>query len=203
MLKVGLTGNIASGKSSVASVWRDLGARIVDADELARLAVEPGSPGLAEVVATWGSAVLTASGELDRAVMRERVFRDPSARAQLEAIIHPRVAALRDEALVQAEREGETVVVADIPLLFEVGLAEEFDLVVLVDAPEAARRDRIVRDRGLSPEEAERMIAAQMPAAEKRERADIVIDNTGTLDDLRARAAEVWEQIVRRAQVGS
>lgn len=199
MLKVGLTGNIASGKSSVADVWRGLGARVVDADELARRAVEPGSSGLAEVVTRWGPAVLTPSGELDRAALRERVFRDPSARTELESIIHPVVAELRDQEFARALAAGEQVVVADIPLLFEVGLEDAFDLVVLVDAPEAVRRERIVRDRGLAPAEAERMIAAQMPSERKRVRADLVIDNSGTLAELRERAATAWREISRRA----
>lgn len=199
MLKVGLTGNIASGKSSVADVWRGLGARVVDADELARRAVEPGSSGLAEVVTRWGPAVLTPSGELDRAALRERVFRDPSARTELESIIHPIVAELRDQEFARALAAGEQVVVADIPLLFEVGLEDAFDLVVLVDAPEAVRRERIVRDRGLAPAEAERMIAAQMPSERKRARADLVIDNSGTLAELRERAATAWREISRRA----
>lgn len=199
MLKVGLTGNIASGKSSVADVWRGLGARVVDADELARRAVEPGSSGLAEVVTRWGPAVLTPSGELDRAALRERVFRDPSARTELESIIHPVVAELRDQEFARALAAGEQVVVADIPLLFEVGLEDAFDLVVLVDAPEAVRRERIVRDRGLAPAEAERMIAAQMPSERKRARADLVIDNSGTLAELRERAATAWREISRRA----
>lgn len=203
MLKVGLTGNIASGKSSVADVWRGLGARVVDADELARRAVEPGSPALGEIAERWGPAMLTAAGGLDRAAMRAQVFGDDAARAQLEAIIHPRVAALRDEAFAHAERAGERVIVADIPLLFEVGLADDFDLIVLVDAPEALRRERIVRDRGLSPAEASRMIAAQMPAEGKRTLAHIVIDNTGSLAELRAEAARVWRDITRRAAASS
>lgn len=200
MLKVGLTGNIASGKSTVARVWRDLGARVIDADELARRAVAPGTPALASIVSRWGEEVLDAGGGLDRAAMRERVFGDPAARAALEAIIHPRVAELRDEELHAAAEAGDAVVVADIPLLFEVGLQSGFDLVVLVDAPADVRRERIVRDRGLDPAEAERMIASQMPSERKRPLADIVIDNTGTIAELRAAAADAWAEISRRAR---
>ena len=203
MLKVGLTGNIASGKSAVAEVWRSLGANVVDADELARRAVEPGSEGLRRIVERWGERVLDPSGALDRAALRDIVFRDPEARAELEAIIHPRVAALRDEEVAAVERAGERIVVADIPLLFEVGLDDEFDLVVLVDASPSLRRERIVRQRGLSPAEAERMIAAQMPSHDKRPRADIIIDNDASLDELRSRAREVWERIRTRADVRS
>ena len=200
MLKVGLTGNIASGKSTVARVWTSLGARLIDADRLARLAVAPGSAGLAAIVERWGAGVLDAEGALDRVAMRGIVFSDPAERAGLEAIVHPAVAALRDEEYRRLEGAGERVVVADIPLLFEVGLADEFDLVVLVDAPEAVRRERIVRDRGLTTEEADRMIAAQMPSAAKRARADLVIDNDGSLADLEARARAAWAEIVARAE---
>lgn len=200
MLKVGLTGNIAAGKSSVARVWRALGAALVDADELARRAVEPGSPGLARVVEAWGPGVLDASGALDRAALRAIVFADPEARARLEGIVHPAVYALREEEYRRAAEAGAPLVVADIPLLFEVGLADEFDVVVLVDAPEEERMRRLVEDRGLDPEEAGRMVAAQMPAELKRARADLVIDNSGTLAELEARAREAWGELARRAE---
>jgi dephospho-CoA kinase len=199
MLKVGLTGNIASGKSVVAGVWKALGAPLIDADLLARRAVEPGTPALRAIAERWGAAVLSADGALDRAGLREIVFRDPGERRRLEEIVHPAVAALRDREYERLEREGRPVVVADIPLLFEAGLAPEFDLVVLVDAPEETRRARIVRHRGLTAEEADRMIAAQLPAADKRARADLVIENDGTLAELEARAAEAWRTIEARA----
>lgn len=200
MLKIGLTGNIASGKSSVARVWQRLGARVIDADVLARRAVEPGSPALAAIVAEWGPDVLTPEGALDRAALRDIVFRDPSAKARLEAIVHPEVRRLRDAEYRAAEQRGEALVVADIPLLFEVGLEDEFDVIVLVDAPEAVRRERLVRDRGLDADEAQRMIQAQMPSHAKRARADVVIENTGTLAELEARAAEVWRELEARSR---
>jgi dephospho-CoA kinase len=199
MLRVGLTGNIASGKSSVAATWRALGATVIDADVLARRAVEPGTRGLAAIVAVWGPAVLDASGALDRAALRDVVFRDPAARARLEAIVHPAVAALREEEYRAALECGAAIVVADIPLLYEVGMEGDFDAVVLVDAPEAVRRARLVELRGLDPAEAGRMIAAQMSAEAKRDLADFIIDNTGTLADLEERAAEVWRALERRA----
>ena len=199
MLKVGLTGNIASGKSTVAAVWREMGARVIDADELARRAVAPDSPGLARVAERFGAGVIGADGALDRAALRDLVFRAPEERAALEAIVHPEVAALRDEEYRLAEAAEEAVVVADIPLLFEVGLQAEFDLVVLVDAPADLREERIVRDRGLDRAEARRMIAAQMPSASKRPLADLVIDNDGSLEELRSAAAAAWEGIVARA----
>lgn len=200
MLKVGLTGNIAAGKSSVSRVWRELGATVVDADELARRAVEPGTPALARIAERWGAGVLLPDGGLDRAALRARVFDDPAERAALEAIVHPAVAALREAEHARARERGDGVVVDDVPLLFEVGMRDRFDLVVLVDAPEAVRRERIVRDRGLTPEEAERMIAAQMPAAAKRARADLVIENDGTPEALRAAAGRAWAELLRRAR---
>ncbi|HEX6908740.1 MAG TPA: dephospho-CoA kinase [Longimicrobium sp.] len=200
MLKVGLTGNIAAGKSSVADVWRSLGATVVDADELARRAVEPGTPAHAAIAAEWGTWVLEEGGALDRAALRQIVFADPEARARLEGIVHPAVAALRDEHYRQAQARGDVLVVADIPLLFEVGMADEFDVVVLVDAPEEVRLQRLVSDRGLDADEARRMIAAQMPAELKRARADVVINNTGTRGDLQDRARDVWRDLVRRAE---
>ncbi|HET8656643.1 MAG TPA: dephospho-CoA kinase [Longimicrobiaceae bacterium] len=202
MLRVGLTGNIASGKSAVARVWRELGATVVDADELARRAVEPGTPALRRIAGRWGGAVLDEAGRLDRGALREIVFRDGDARRELEAIVHPEVAALRDEAFRAAAVRGERVVVAEIPLLFEAGLAGDFDVIVLVDAPEAARRERIVRDRGLAPDDAERMIRAQMPAEQKRARADYVIENAGSEEALRAGAARVWRLLRERAGGG-
>lgn len=198
MLRVGLTGNIAAGKSTVAETWRRLGATVVDADELARRAVAPGTPALAAIVGEWGPGVL-AGEELDRAALRRIVFADPAARARLEAIVHPAVAALRDEAYREADARGEPLAVADVPLLFEVGMADDFDVLVLVDAPEEARLERLVRDRGLDPEEARRMIAAQMPSELKRARADHVLTNSGTVGDLEDRTRALWRVLLARA----
>ena len=200
MLKVGLTGNIAAGKSTVADVWRSMGATVVDADDLARRAVEPGTPAHAAIAREWGTWVLEDGGALDRAALRQIVFADPDARERLEGIVHPAVAALRDEHYRDAETRGEKLVVADIPLLFEVGMADDFDVVVLVDAPEETRLARLVHDRGLDADEARRMIAAQMPSELKRARADVVIQNTGTRGDLQDRARDVWRGLVRRAE---
>ena len=200
MLKVGLTGNIAAGKSSVADVWRTLGATVIDADELARRAVEPGTPAHAAIAEAWGPAVLAADGALDRAALRRIVFADPAARERLESIVHPAVAAFRDQAYAEARARGDRIAIADIPLLFEVGMADDFDVVVLVDAPEETRLMRLVGDRGLAPDEARAMIGAQMPAALKRARADLVIENTGTLGDLQDRARDAWRELLRRAE---
>ena len=199
MLKVGLTGNIAAGKSTVAEVWRSLGATVVDADELSRRAVDPGTPAFSAIAAEWGEQVVEPDGGLDRAALRRIVFADPAARERLEQIVHPAVAELREELYREAEARGEAAIVADIPLLFEVGLVDEFDVVVLVDAPEETRLARLVGDRGLDPHEAQAMIAAQMSPALKRARADYVIENDGPLVDVRRRARDVWQELERRA----
>jgi dephospho-CoA kinase len=202
MLIVGLTGNIASGKSTVARRFASHGASIIDADTLAREAVEPGRPALAQVAARWGPEVLDARGALDRAALRQIVFGDPAELEALNAIIHPAVAQRREALIAEARSRGDRVVIADIPLLFEAGLDDEVDTIVLVDAPSEMRRARLLRDRGLSEPEAEAMIAAQMPASLKRARADQLIENTGTLDALASRTDEVWEALSRdpRAQ---
>lgn len=197
--RIGLTGNIASGKSAVARVWQRLGAHIVDADELARRAVAPGSPGLAAIRRAFGDDVIAADGALDRARLRDIVFRDAERRAELERIVHPEVGRLREQEEAALARAGVRIVVHVIPLLFEAGLDDSVDTVVLVDAPEAVRLKRIVRDRGLDEEQARRMIAAQMPAAEKRARADIVIDNDGTIEDLEREAEAAWRSISQHA----
>ena len=203
MLRVGLTGNIAAGKSSVAAVWKRLGGHVIDADRLAREVVEPGTPALAAIEQEWGAEVLDAEGGLDRGVLRELVFRDPEARVRLERIVHPAVRELRDREAQQAEQRGDPLVIADIPLLFEVGMANDFDVIVLVESPESVRRERLVRDRGLDRAEAERIIAAQMPSELKRARADVVIANTGTPAELEARAEAVWRELLSRAAAGA
>lgn len=200
MLKVGLTGNVASGKSTVARIWRSLDATVVDADVLARQAVEPGTAAHASIAHEWGGEVLDEEGGLDRAALRRIVFADPGARERLEAIVHPAVAELRDEAYRAAADRGEALVVGDIPLLFEAGLVDDFDTVVLVEAPEDLRLARMVADRGLDPAEARQMIAAQMPSELKRARADYVIPNQGSLLELERRAREVWMELRRRAR---
>lgn len=199
MLIVGLTGNIASGKSAVASRLAELGALIVDADILAREAVEKGRPALAAIRERWGDAVLRADGSLDRAALRRIVFTDPAERGALDAIVHPAVERLRNAALETARRRGESVVVCDVPLLFEAGLERTVDRIVLVDAPAATRRARLVDHRKLAPAEADAMIAAQAPSEGKRARAHYVVENDGTRDELDARVDALWEWIVTEA----
>ena len=194
MYRVALTGNIASGKSTVADVWRRLGAYIIDADVLARRAVEPGSDALRRIEEQFGPDVIV-NGALDRAAMRRIVFADDAKRQLLESIVHPEVERLRREEESRAAETGATIVVHVIPLLFEAGLADRFDHVVLVDSSEQLRRDRIVQTRGLSEAEAQAMIDAQMPASEKRARSDRVIENDGTLEELEAAAEQAWREI--------
>jgi dephospho-CoA kinase len=194
-LVVALTGNIASGKSEVARLLARRGAVLIDSDVLAREVVAPGTAGLRQIVDRWGTGVVMPNGELDRAALRRRVFADAREREALNAIVHPRIAARRDLLLAEARERGVRLVVCDIPLLFETGLQREFDRVILVDAPAEIRRQRL-RARGLSNDEAERMMAAQMPAEDKRAAADIVIDNDGTLEALEGKVASVWNRLL-------
>ena len=199
MLLVGLTGNIASGKSSVARLLVQRGATLVDADVLAQLAVRRGEPAFEAIRARWGDAVISREGVLDRAALRERVFSDETELSALNSIVHPEVARLRDDLVAEARERGDRIVVCDIPLLFEKHLTEEFDVLILVDAPRPTRLERLVRDRKLDEADAMQMIAAQMPAELKRARADIIIDNTGTLEQLAERVAGVWQRLEQEA----
>jgi dephospho-CoA kinase len=195
---IGLTGNIASGKSEVARIFAEFGAHVIDADHLARDAVQPGTSALRAIVARWGDGILMPDGSLDRTALRGIVFRDPAEREALNAIVHPEVRRRRNVALAAARANGARVVVADIPLLFEAGLEGDVDQVVLVDAPDSVRLDRLARLRGLSEDEARRMMAAQLPSSEKRGRAHHVIDNAGSLQDLREQTEAVWSALSKR-----
>lgn len=195
MRLVALTGNIASGKTEVARIFADLGATLIDADELSREVVRPGTPALAAIVARWGKRVLHPDGTLDRATLRSIVFASPEEREALNAIVHPEVRKRRDQLVEEARARGDAVVIAAIPLLFETGLERDFDLVILVDAPDDVRLERLVRRRGIGTAEARRMMAAQMPAASKRARADIIIDNDSTLEALRPVVERAWEEL--------
>lgn len=193
--RVALTGNIASGKSVVADVWRQLGAHVIDADALARRAVEPGTDVLRRISERFGAGVL-AGDELDRAALRQVAFANDENRRGLESILHPEIERLRREAEDAAVAAGAQVVVHEIPLLFETGLDREFPTVIVVDAPPAVRRARLMEKRGLTPAEAEAMMSAQLPAEEKRERATAVIDNDGTLAELEERARAAYAEFV-------
>lgn len=199
MLQVALTGNVASGKSAVAEIWARHGVPVVNADDLARQAVAPRTDGLAEVRREFGDAVMSADGSLDRGALRERVFGDDAARRALEAIVHPRVWALRDEWMRQRRAEGHPLVVAEIPLLFETGRQGDFDLTVLVDARPEERLRRMRTFRGLDEEQARRIMAAQMDPVRKRSLADFVLDNDDTLDELERRAVALLAELRERA----
>ncbi len=199
-LHIGLTGNIASGKSTVSNQLAALGATIIDADLLARQAVEPGTTGLAAVQAHFGEGVLYPDGRLDRAALRRVVFDNPVARDALNQIVHPRVAALRDRALQAAQDRGDRIVISDIPLLFETGLDQAFDAVVFVDAPEAVRLARLMQNRDLPEADARAMMSAQWPSAEKRARSTFVVDNDSSQDVLTTRVRGLWATLQRLAQ---
>ncbi|MBE1492201.1 dephospho-CoA kinase [Plantactinospora soyae] len=190
MLKVGLTGGIGSGKSVVAARLASLGAIVIDSDRIAREVVAPGTDGLREVVAAFGDRVCRDDGSLDRPALGEVVFADPTARARLEEIIHPRVRA-RTAQLV-AEAPPDAIVVNDVPLLVEVGLAPTYHLVVVVRAAEATRIGRLVRDRGMSTEQAEQRIRAQAGDDRREAAADVLLDNDGELPELYAGVERLW-----------
>ena len=199
ILNVGLTGGIASGKSAVSQRMAGHGAVIIDADQLARQAVAPGSEALAEIVEGFGEDMLTAEGRLDRAALGERVFGDESARERLNSIVHPRV---RAEAARQREYVADgSVVVEDIPLLIETGQQDRFDVVVVVQAPHEERVRRMVEDRGMSREEAESRVRAQASDKERAAAADVVLDNSGSLEELVRRVDDLWETLSNRVSM--
>lgn len=200
MLLLGLTGNIASGKSTVAQLLSERGATIIDADVLARRAVERGSTAFDAIVKRWGTSVLAPDGHLDRAALRRAVFGNPRELEALNDIVHPEVERLREQRIGEARTRGDRIVVCDIPLLFEKKMAERFDRILLVDAPRPLRLERLVTDRGLRETEAMDMIAAQMPAELKRARADFVIDNASTLTELERRVNDVWATLIQDAE---
>lgn len=200
MLLVGLTGNIGSGKSTVAQLLSERGATIIDADVLARRAVELGTPAYDQIVRRWGQAVLSPDAHLDRTALRRIVFGDHAQLEELNQIVHPEVERLRAKLVDEARARGDRVVVCDIPLLFERHMRDQFDKVILVDAERPVRLERLVQDRGLRETEAMEMIAAQMPAALKRAGADVVIENNGTLGELERRVREIWISLLQDAE---
>jgi dephospho-CoA kinase len=200
MLLVGLTGNIGSGKSTVDQLLSERGATIIDADVLARRAVEVGTPGYRAIVERWGTSILGPDGTLDRGALRRIVFSDQAELEQLNTLVHPEVERMRAALVETARLRGDKLVVCDVPLLFERKMTDLFDRIVLVDAPRPVRLERLVRERGLKETEAMDMIVAQMPAELKRARADYVIDNIGTLTELDARVAEVWGALEQAAE---
>ncbi|MBO7941261.1 dephospho-CoA kinase [Streptomyces sp. S9] len=198
MLTVGLTGGIGAGKSEVSRLLVACGAVLIDADRIAREVVAPGTPGLAAVVEAFGAEVLTEDGGLDRPRLGSIVFADPEKLAVLNGIVHPLVGA-RSRELEDAAPE-DAVVVHDVPLLTENGLAPFYDVVIVVDADPGTQLDRLVRLRGMTEDDARARMAAQATREERRKIADIVIDNDVPLPDLQARVREVWADLARRAR---
>lgn len=197
MLKVGLTGGIGAGKSEVSRLLVSCGAVLIDADRIAREVVEPGTPGLAAVVEAFGEDVLAADGTLDRPKLGSIVFTDASRLATLNAIVHPLVGAR------SAELEGaagkDAVVIHDVPLLAENGLAPLYDLVIVVDASPDTRLDRLVRLRGMTEDEARARMGAQASREQRLAIADLVIDNDGPLGALEPQVRKVWAELTERA----
>ncbi|WP_407286126.1 dephospho-CoA kinase [Streptomyces sp. BP-8] len=193
MVKVGLTGGIGAGKSEVSRLLSSYGAVIVDADKIAREVVEPGTPGLAAVVEEFGDGVLTPEGTLDRPKLGGIVFSDPERLKALNAIVHPLVGARSAE--LEASAGPDAVVVHDVPLLTENGLAPLYDLVVVVDAAPQTQLDRLVRLRGMAEDEAKSRMAAQATRAQRLAVADLVIDNDGPLEALEPQVRAVWERL--------
>jgi dephospho-CoA kinase len=192
-MRVGLTGGIASGKSTVSGILAELGAVVIDADKLAREVVERGTPGLEQVVAAFGPEILTPDGDMDRAKVGSIVFNDEAKRKTLEGIVHPLVFERYAELEASAPEDG--IVVHDIPLLAESGRADGFDAVIVVETPAEVQVERMLRDRGWTREDAESRIAAQATPEQRRAIATYVIVNNGSRDDLRSRVEEVFAQL--------
>ncbi|MCX4968689.1 dephospho-CoA kinase [Streptomyces sp. NBC_00654] len=197
MLKVGLTGGIGAGKSEVSRLLVGYGAVLIDADRIAREVVEPGTPGLAAVVDAFGPGILNADGTLDRPALGAVVFADADRLATLNAIVHPLVGARSAELERAAGRDA--VVIHDVPLLTENGLAPLYDLVVVVDAAPATQLDRLVRLRGMTEADARARMAAQATREERRAIADLIVDNDGPLEALEPQVRGVWAELTRRA----
>ncbi|MFD8817073.1 dephospho-CoA kinase [Streptomyces sp. NPDC059627] len=198
MLKVGLTGGIGAGKSEVSRLLVGHGAVLIDADRIAREVVAPGTPGLAAVTEAFGPQVLAADGSLDRPKLGSIVFADPGRLAVLNSIVHPHVGDRSSE--LERAAAADAVVVHDVPLLAENGLAPLYDVVVVVDAAPGTQLDRLTRLRGMTEEDARARMAAQATREKRLEIADIVIDNDVPLEALRQRVGEVWADLVRRAR---
>ncbi len=196
MLRIGLTGGIGAGKSEVSRQLAALGAVIVDSDLIAREVVAPGTPGLAAVAAEFGPGVLLPDGSLDRPALGRIVFGDPARLAALNAIVHPLVRARSAE--LEAAAGQDAIVVHDVPLLAENGLAPLYDLVVVIDVPDAERLRRLTELRGMPEDEARARMAAQATREDRLAVADLVLDNSGDLEQLTARVRELWQQLEQR-----
>jgi dephospho-CoA kinase len=181
MLVVGLTGGIASGKSTVSRMFQDAGVPVICADELARDAVQPGAPALEEIRRIFGASVIDQEGGLDRVRMAELVFKDDSKREALESVIHPRVAEQKDRRIHALRQDGHRLAIVDVPLLYEKGWERQFDLIIVVYVPRITQEERLIERDGMTRDEARSRLDAQMPIDDKKQRADRVVDNTDSL----------------------
>ena len=201
MLTAGLTGGIASGKTMVAHVFRELGAEIIDADKIARQVVEPGSVGLERIKAYFGAGVLTSESRLERALLAAEVFSDNSRLEKLNSLLHPLIAAQIHARLESLRHEGfDGVVIVDVPLLFECGWQDMFDRSIVVYCEPGLQRQRLMQRNGLDAAQADARIAAQMPLCEKKIAADFVVDNQGTVQSLRRKVAALYAQLLLLCQ---
>jgi len=198
MLKVGLTGGIGAGKSEVSRRLASYGALVIDADQIAREVVEPGTPGLAQVVGLFGTGVLAPDGTLNRQRLGEIVFGDDELRAKLNSIIHPLVGARLRE--LEQGADADAILVEDVPLIAENDLADFYDLVVVVDVPPRLQEERLVRDRGMTPDQVAVRMAAQASREQRLAIAGIVVDNSGSLAELDREVGELWAELSRRAR---
>ena len=199
MLLVGLTGGIGSGKSTVSRMLAERGAVIIDADDLARQAVEPGTPGLRKVAEAFGEEVVKADGSLDREAIAARVFADPEARKLLESITHPEVFRIYHQE-IDRHRDSDDILVFDAPLIVETGAHEGFEVLIVVSASEDEQVRRLVRDRAMTEDDARARIRAQLPLEEKEKVATVVIRNNGSIEDLVPQVEELWRELERRAR---
>lgn len=195
MVKIALTGGPGSGKSTVAQLFRDLGAEIIDADQVAHEVVAKGTPACEELRRGFGPEYFQADGALNRAQMAELVFGDPEARRRLNAIVHPRVTREISRRLQDLTARGVKLVMVEVPLLYEVGLEKNYDLVIVVDAGEKEQIERLTARDGRPPEEALGIVQAQWPLDAKKARADFVVDNRGSLEHTRAQIKKLWQQL--------
>lgn len=195
MRVIGLTGTVAAGKSTVARLFADHGAVVIDADAIVRSLQQPGEAVYREIVERFGPVVVARDGSIDRAALRDRVLTDPQARTDLERIVHPAVERRRRELVAAAARRRAPVVIADIPLLFEATDPSVYDGIIVVDAPRDVRMRRLVDERGLTHANASALMAAQWSPERKRERATWIIDNDGSRDALAARVDAIWKEL--------
>ena len=194
-LTVGLTGGIASGKSAVSGIFRERGIPVICADELAREVVKPGSNGLKEIKATFGDSVVDPQGEINRPELARIVFSDPSKRKLLEAIIHPRVSREKERLVKEHQKKGNPIVVVDVPLLFEAGWETDFDTIILVYTPRKLQKKRLLKRDGISSDEASSRLNAQMDIESKKTLADIIIDNSGPLEQTEKQVSGIVDKL--------